>query len=66
MDHVGGLVAKVSEARVDELVESGGAERMRMRDRDLREWVTMRPDAGPERWRALLDEARAFVDSVTP
>jgi hypothetical protein len=66
VEHVGGLVAKVPEARADELVASGGAERMRMRDRDMREWVTVRPDAGPDRWRALMDEARAFVDSITP
>lgn len=64
--HEGGLVVKVPEERADELSASGATERMRMRDRDMREWVTMRPEAGAARWRALIDEARAFVDSITP
>jgi len=66
VEHQGGLIVKVPEARADELASSGGAERMRMRGRDMREWVTVRPDAGAERWRALIDEAQRFVDSITP
>lgn len=66
VEHQGGLIAKVPAARADELVATGGAERMRMRERDMREWVTVRPESGAERWRGLIDEARAFVDSITP
>jgi hypothetical protein len=66
VEHEGGLIVKVSSDRADALAAAGDAERMRMRGREMREWVTVRPEAGAERWRSLMDEARAFVDSITP
>ena len=66
VEHEGGLIVKVSSDRADELVARGEAARMVMRGREMREWVTVRPDAGAERWRALLSDARAFVSSITP
>lgn len=64
--HEGDLIVKVPAARVIELVESDGAQPMIMRGRPMREWVTVPPDAGAQRWRALIDEAHAFVHSITP
>jgi hypothetical protein len=66
LDHEGGLIVKVPKARADDLVADGAVERMRMRGHEMREWVTVPPMAGADRWRSLIDEARVFVDSITP
>lgn len=64
--HDGGLMVKVPETRADELVAEGAVERMVMRGRELREWVVI-PDAAPDAaWTALLEEARAYIDAITP
>jgi hypothetical protein len=64
--HAGDLIVKVPQQRADELVADGQAERMVMRERPLREWVTAPPDAGDAVWGALMDEAHDFVDRITP
>lgn len=64
--HDGDLIVKVPAERVTELTEAGGAAPMVMRGRPLREWVTVGPGAGAARWAALVGEARAFVDRITP
>jgi hypothetical protein len=61
----GSLFAKLPEERVGELVEIGDADPAVMRDRPMREWVTARADR-PETWSAIIAEAYAFVDSITP
>ena len=61
----GALALKLPEARVDELDGDGGTARMVMRDRPMREWLTVAAEE-PGRWRPLLAEAYAFVDSITP
>lgn len=62
----GVLVVKLPTARIDELVEGGAAERMRMRGSALREWAELVPTTGAECWRSVIDEARSFVQSITP
>lgn len=58
----GDLVVKLPEPRIGELE----LEPMVMRGRPMREWAVV-PDAeGDERWRAMIREACAFVDSITP
>ena len=59
---VGGeLVVKLPKDRVDELVGSGVAERFDAgKGRPMKEWASVAPSAS-RRWRALVDEARAFV-----
>lgn len=64
--HDGDLIVKVPAERVVELAAAGGASPMVMRGRALREWVTVGPEAGAQRWAELVDEARAFVDRITP
>ena len=61
----GELLIKVPEARADELVAAGTAERMVMRERTMREWVVVDPNA-PERWAPLIGEAFAYLDEITP
>ena len=61
----GGLALKLPADRVDELDGDGGAARMVMRDRPMREWLTVSADS-PDRWPPLVGEAYAFVDSITP
>jgi len=61
----GSLFAKLPEQRVGELVEAGDAEPAVMRARPMREWVTARADRS-ETWPAIVAEAYAFVDSITP
>ncbi|WEK13289.1 MAG: hypothetical protein P0Y48_12630 [Candidatus Microbacterium phytovorans] len=60
-----GIIAKLPEARVTELDATGRAERMIMRERAMREWVLV-PDASADLWEGVVDEAFAFVDSITP
>ena len=42
-----------------------GIERMVMRERAMREWLTRAVEAA-DRWPPLIAEAYAFVDSITP
>ncbi|WP_019181506.1 hypothetical protein [Microbacterium yannicii] len=63
--HLGSLVVKVPEARADELVADGTAERMVIRNRTMREWLILGPDQ-PEVWSPLLAEAFAYLDEITP
>ena len=63
--HLGDLVAELPATRVDELDGVDGAERMVIRDRVLKEWLVIPPDAS-DRWEPLLAEAFAFVDAITP
>ncbi|MET0672088.1 MAG: TfoX/Sxy family protein [Microbacterium pygmaeum] len=61
----GGLVVKVPETRADEIVAAGTAQRMVMREREMREWLTV--DRGEhESWAPLIAEAFAYVDEITP
>ena len=64
--HNGSLVVKLPERRIGELVAAGGAGPMIMRGRPMREWAEVPLDAGSDRWQRLIDEARAFVDEITP
>ncbi|PZQ90830.1 MAG: hypothetical protein DI534_06495 [Leifsonia xyli] len=64
--HAGALMVKVPAARADELVAAGAVERMVMRDRELREWVVMPDTASDADWVALLEEAHAYLDEITP
>lgn len=64
--HLGGLVVKVPEARAGELVAEGAAQRMVMRDRPMREWLTVDVEAGEQRWSELIGEAFAYLDEITP
>jgi hypothetical protein len=64
--HSGGLMAKVPEARAQELLASGDATPMVMRGREMREWVVAPGDASDEVWTRLLDEAYAYLDAITP
>lgn len=58
----GCLVAKLPEARIDEL----GLDNMVMGGRRMREWARVPLTDGVDRWRAVADDAYAFVDSITP
>jgi hypothetical protein len=64
--HLGGLVVKVPEERATDVVAQGIAERMVIRDRTMREWLTVDVDAGAQRWDDLIGEAFAYVDEITP
>jgi hypothetical protein len=64
--HEGALVVKLPSRRIDELAAAGTAVRMRMRGNELREWAELDPVLGGQGWRTVVDEARAFVDSITP
>ena len=66
VNHAGNLMVKVPAPRADELDATGQASRIVMRGRQLREWVELAPDRGEDEWRALLAEAYAYVDSITP
>ncbi len=63
--HEGSLVVKLPERRIGELTADGIAAPMIMRGRPLREWAEISPEAS-ETWAVLIDEARVFVDSLTP
>ncbi|KJL45519.1 hypothetical protein RS82_00173 [Microbacterium trichothecenolyticum] len=61
----GALMVKLPESRVGELAEAGAAEPAVMRGRPMREWATVGTDAA-DRWPALVAEAFAHVDEITP
>jgi hypothetical protein len=63
--HLGDMVVKLPAARVDELDGGGGLERMVIRERVMKEWLIV-PVTAAKRWKALLAEAFAFVDEITP
>ena len=55
------LVVKLPKERVDELVDAGVAKRFDAgKGRPMKEWASIAPSAS-RRWRALVEEARAFV-----
>jgi hypothetical protein len=56
----GDLVVKLPEARVDELVGQGRAERFSPDGRPFREWAAV-PFTRSRSWKALLAEAHDFV-----
>jgi TfoX/Sxy family transcriptional regulator of competence genes len=59
----GTLVVKIPRARVDALVESGEGERFDAgKGKAMAEWFALSP-ISRRRWRALADEAMAFVES---
>lgn len=58
----GCLVVKLPAERIDEL----GLDNIVMRGHPMREWAKVPLADGGERWRAIADEAHAFVDSITP
>ena len=62
----GDLMVKVPAARAAELAAAGAATPVSMAGRTMREWVAMPLAAGPSAWRALIDEAHAYVDAITP
>jgi TfoX/Sxy family transcriptional regulator of competence genes len=66
VNHEGHLMVKVPESRADALEVSGGAARVVMRGREMREWVAMAPESGEAAWSELLAEAYAYVDAITP
>lgn len=61
----GDLVAKVGEARTAALEGDGVGERKVMRDRPMREWISLQIEQ-EEIWADVIDEAREFVDAITP
>lgn len=65
-DYAGDLMVKVPQARAAELIATGGVSPIVMAGRTMREWVTMPLAAGVEAWRALVEEAYAYVESITP
>jgi YjbR len=57
----GELVVKLPRKRVDELVDAGVATRFDPgHGRLMKEWASV-PPSTPKQWRALVEEARAFV-----
>lgn len=61
----GDLIAKIGEDRTAELETDGVGERKVMRGRPMREWVSLQIE-NEEIWEEVMDEALAFVDSITP
>ena len=61
----GRLMLKLPADRVGELEGEDGIERMVMRERPMKEWLTV-PIEAADRWSPLIAEAHAFVDSITP
>ena len=61
----GSLIVKLPKTRVDELVQSGQAERFdpRRNGRLMREWAVIAPSSKVE-WLALAREAMRFVGTV--
>jgi hypothetical protein len=66
VNHEGNLMVKVPGGRADELGATAAASRVVMRGRELREWVEMSPERGEAAWAGLLQDAYAYVESITP
>jgi hypothetical protein len=61
-DHRSGdLIVKLPEARVQELIATGAGEQFAPAGRVFREWVLV-ADRDVGRWRAVMTEARSFVE----
>ena len=58
----GSLIVKLPAERIREL----GLDNMVMRSRTMREWAKVPFADGIERWKAVVDDAYAFVDAITP
>jgi hypothetical protein len=58
----GSLVVKLPAERIHEL----GLDNMAMGGRMMQEWARVPFADGIDRWRAIADDAYAFVDSITP
>ena len=62
----GELVVKLPKDRVDALVDAGVARRFDAgKGRPMKEWASV-PASASRRWKALVEEARAFVRGSTP
>lgn len=61
----GDLMLKLPAARTEELVGAGDAERVEMAGRSMREWVFVSPSRS-DLWEALIGEAFAYLDEITP
>ena len=61
----GNLLVKLPEARVSALVRAGRAEPFAPAGRTFRQWAAI-PDQRARTWRALLDEALAYVNTLQP
>jgi hypothetical protein len=59
------LILKLPRDRIDELEAEGTARRVVMRGRPMKEWAFVDAAHAPA-WSDLVDEAYAFVDSITP
>lgn len=59
------IAVKLPASRVEALLQSGEGRPFEARGRAMREWVRVRPP-DEERCAALVEEARAFVASLTP
>jgi hypothetical protein len=59
----GDLLVKLPEFRVDELLESGGAQAFAPAGRRFREWAAVPADRS-RTWRRLLDDAFHFVEGT--
>lgn len=66
VNHEGNLMAKIPESRADELVAAGSAQRVVMRDREMREWVEVHYDAGEDAWAQVVADAHALLEEITP
>lgn len=66
INRAGRLMVKIPEQRADELVADRSVQRMVMRGREMREWVELDYEAGDTAWAALLAEAHAYLDEITP
>lgn len=60
MLYEGRLVVKLPRARVEALVDDGHGENFGRNGRPMREWLSVASESQLA-WRALADEARAFV-----
>jgi hypothetical protein len=61
----GDLLVKLSEARVDELVDAGRADSFAPAGRRFREWAAI-PETKSRTWKRLIDEALEFVVANPP
>jgi hypothetical protein len=64
VSHDGGLIVKLPQPRIDDLVDTGGATRMEMRGRAMREWAVVDIEDAAD-WPGFVAEAREFVGSLT-